>query len=55
MPMYEYKCQTCGKTWVKMVSIADRDRMFCEECSGIMVRKLQIGTVYSATTGRKYS
>lgn len=33
MPMYEYSCNKCGKTFEKLVRISDRDKQInCPNC-----------------------
>lgn len=43
MPMYEYECRSCKKSFEKLVrSASDRDKTVCPECG-------------SAKVGRKFS
>jgi len=35
MPMYEYKCEGCGKVFSELRKIADREKPIqCPECGG---------------------
>ena len=40
MPIYEYQCSGCAKTFEILQSIGDADRSACEECGGPLVRIL---------------
>jgi putative FmdB family regulatory protein len=40
MPLFEYRCQTCGHQFETLVSSASRTRPPCPECDGQDVEKL---------------
>jgi len=40
MPIYEYGCEQCGKTFEYMQSMTDPRRERCEECGGPLKRLL---------------
>jgi putative FmdB family regulatory protein len=46
LPMYEYKCNDCGKTATKLRKMDDRDQPIeCGDCGGKSIR-------VASTTGR---
>lgn len=50
MPLYEYRCETCGQTFEKMVAFSQANGSpECPHCHGSQTRK-QISTF--ATRGR---
>ena len=34
MPIYEYKCKSCGLTFEKLVKVNSKETINCPECSG---------------------
>lgn len=41
MPIYEYRCEKCGKTFEKLRSMADADReQQCPDCKSNQVQRL---------------
>ena len=38
MPIYEYRCQSCEKTFEFMQRMSDDPKTTCEECSGKLER-----------------
>jgi putative FmdB family regulatory protein len=41
MPMYEYKCEQCGREFEQLRRMADADRdLVCPECSSDHIRRL---------------
>ena len=41
MPMYEYRCDSCGKTFEQLRRMADADRdLECPECRARDVRRV---------------
>jgi putative FmdB family regulatory protein len=41
MPLYEYKCEDCGKRYEKLVSLSEAGQaMECPKCGSKAVRKL---------------
>jgi len=41
MPMYDYKCEKCGKeVFDKLVSSSERDEQVCPECGEKMIRSV---------------
>ncbi len=50
MPMYEYRCQTCGKAFERLRSMRDADaEIECPECKSKDVRR-QLSTFASASS-----
>ena len=39
MPIYEYECHKCGKSFEKLVSKKD-EKIICENCGSVKVDKL---------------
>lgn len=42
MPLYEYVCIRCEKTFEKRVPVNDRDNVFCPYCGAATERKFSI-------------
>lgn len=41
MPMYEYNCEKCGKTFEKLVKLSERDKEIeCPGCGNKKVKRL---------------
>ncbi|MGI8467094.1 MAG: FmdB family zinc ribbon protein [Pyrinomonadaceae bacterium] len=40
MPIYEYKCQACGKHVEKMRKISDEPLTVCEDCGGKLEKQV---------------
>ncbi len=41
MPIYEYNCEKCGKTFEKLVRASDRDKeVECPDCGSSKVKKV---------------
>lgn len=41
MPLYEYRCEDCGRTFEKIRRIADTDRaMKCPHCESKAIKRL---------------
>lgn len=41
MPIYEYRCNGCGKTFDKLLAMAERnENQVCPDCGGQGVRKI---------------
>jgi putative FmdB family regulatory protein len=41
MPIYEYRCQTCGKTYEQLRRMSDADRdLECPECRSKAVQRM---------------
>ena len=47
MPLFEYKCPTCGNGFEELVKKYD-DEVFCPEC-GSLCQKNYNGTMFSGT------
>jgi putative FmdB family regulatory protein len=44
MPMYEYRCQVCGRTYEQLRRMSDADRdLECPECQSREVERLVSG------------
>ncbi len=52
MPIYSYKCDSCGKVFKKLQSINAEPLSKCEECGGVLVK--QIGRVGIKFSGSGY-
>jgi putative FmdB family regulatory protein len=50
MPMYEYKCQTCGNEAEELESLSAPKEHQCDRCTGIMVRVLSLNNVNNIYT-----
>jgi putative FmdB family regulatory protein len=57
MPMYEYECKSCRKSFEKLVrSMSERDKTTCPECGSTQVgRKLSAFAVGSEGASAKSS
>jgi putative FmdB family regulatory protein len=41
MPMYEYNCRKCGKTFEKLIKVSDMDKKVeCPDCKSSDVRRV---------------
>ena len=40
MPIYEYECQKCGRSFEYMQSFSEPPRTTCEECGGTLEKKI---------------
>ncbi len=40
MPIFEFKCQTCGKHFEVLTSNANKDQVRCPECASAEVKQL---------------
>ncbi|MCX8072443.1 MAG: zinc ribbon domain-containing protein [Candidatus Binatia bacterium] len=40
MPLFEYRCQSCGKTFEELVSGRERDGVACRHCGSARVDRL---------------
>jgi putative FmdB family regulatory protein len=40
MPLFEYRCSSCGKTFEELVSGDQRDRAVCRHCGSVRVERL---------------
>ena len=38
MPLYQYACDQCGKTFEVLTGMDQRDRVTCPECGGLVRR-----------------
>ncbi len=54
MPIYEYGCQACGKTFEYQQKISDAPKQICEECGGAL-EKLISQTSFTLKGGGWYS
>ncbi|MDA8442208.1 MAG: zinc ribbon domain-containing protein [Peptococcaceae bacterium] len=43
MPTYDYRCDTCGKTFDKFVPLVERDAVECPVCGTKPVKRLFTG------------
>ena len=34
MPLYDYKCDSCGKEWEEYAAVVDKDVIKCSSCMG---------------------
>ncbi len=41
MPLYEYRCQSCGHRFEALRSISARDEVVCEKCGAKVARVYQ--------------
>jgi putative FmdB family regulatory protein len=53
MPIYDYKCQKCGKSFTLHLTVAEHDkgRIKCPKCGSVRVR--QLITSFSVITSKK--
>ena len=51
MPIYEYKCESCGQTFEKLVFTSDNEGIECPQCSDIKVKKLLSSTCHINSSG----
>ncbi len=50
MPIYAYKCETCGLTFEKMQKFSDKPLTRCPECRGVVRRLIQpVGIVFKGS------
>lgn len=52
MPLYEYRCHTCGYEFDKMVSFSDAAKSpVCPQCSGVQTsKKISMFAAHGAST-----
>lgn len=56
MPMYTVYCKECDINTVRICKIAERDEQVCEECYGVMQRRMdRPGIVWSPTANGGHS
>ncbi len=64
MPIYEYKCKSCGHCFEKLVFAGDQETVECTECGTARVEKLMscasfmdssVGKVCSSGTNSGFS
>jgi putative FmdB family regulatory protein len=46
MPIYEYKCESCGLTFEKLVFTSDKEDIKCPDCGDIRVERLLSSTCF---------
>ncbi|MBF0622788.1 MAG: zinc ribbon domain-containing protein [Magnetococcales bacterium] len=52
MPLYDYKCESCGKGFEVSHRMSETPKISCPDCSSDQVRKvLSTGGVMGTTTG----
>lgn len=54
MPIYEYRCQTCGHEFEKLQRISDRPIKKCPDCGGATEKLFSLSS-FSLTGGGWYS
>ena len=52
MPLYEYRCQACGKEVERLVSYKASDLQSCHECGARLTRKVSFCNFTIKPTGR---
>lgn len=53
MPLYEFTCERCGKSFEELKSLADRDEPgICPDCGAEAKRELSSFAVVGASSGR---
>ena len=40
MPIFEFKCDKCGKEFERVVFVSDQDKVNCPDCGSLEARKL---------------
>ena len=40
MPLYRYKCTQCKEEFIRLVSLANGDKIKCEKCGSLRLEKL---------------
>ncbi len=40
MPIFDFECQDCGKSFDKMLAYIDKDKVHCPECDSSNLKKL---------------
>ncbi|MBU2490940.1 MAG: zinc ribbon domain-containing protein [Proteobacteria bacterium] len=53
MPIYEYQCEACGKTFEEIVRISDNNPPACPKCGNKDTRRL-LSTCSSKTGGSDF-
>ncbi|RPH50480.1 MAG: zinc ribbon domain-containing protein [Desulfobacteraceae bacterium] len=51
MPLYEYKCEKCSRSFEKLVFANDSEPVSCPECGSKKVKKLLSSTSFIASSG----
>ena len=51
MPIYEYKCPSCGHKFEVLTSISKRDEVKCEKCGAEVARVYQGKCAFGASAG----
>jgi len=51
MPIYEYKCEKCGKSFEKLVFNSDDEAVSCPECEAKDVKRLLSSTGFISSSG----
>ena len=46
MPIYEYKCESCGRTFEKLVFTSDKENIECPKCGDTRVKRLLSSTCF---------
>jgi putative FmdB family regulatory protein len=49
MPLYEYKCLSCGSEFEELASFANADKVKCEQCGGQTER---LASCFASSNGR---
>jgi len=50
MPIYEYKCKTCGCDFEKLVAVSSEDQINCPQCASDKIAK-KISMIASGKSG----
>ena len=51
MPIYEYKCETCGYPFEKLVYTSEKENIECPKCSSKKVKRLLSSTCIINSSG----
>lgn len=51
MPIYEYRCRKCGRTFEKIQKVADRTKGKCPDCGGAAERLASAPAIQFKGTG----
>lgn len=55
MPIYEFRCKTCGHEFEKLVASARNQSARCPTCSGPTSRKISVFSAQAASTSNASS
>ncbi|MFO8049481.1 MAG: zinc ribbon domain-containing protein [Desulfosudaceae bacterium] len=52
MPIYEFKCDKCGREFEELVMVSSRDKTRCPDCGHTKVKKLISRTSGNAVSSK---